>query len=185
MRRAEREQSKAYMNLFTVMVTSVALLAPMPTEAQTVAITRAGSRPVQAGPTENFTGSARVERLFDAVDPSHAGGGSVTFEPGARTAWHSHPRGQILIVTAGTGRVQGWGGPVEEIRTGDVVRIPAGQKHWHGGSPRASMTRYYRRAVTIVDAEELGGVMTEKLAELFEENSGLPARGAPRRRAVA
>ena len=128
------------MNLFTVVVTSVAVLASTPTEAQTLGITRAGSRPVQAGTTENFTGSARIERLFDAVGPSHAGGGSVTFEPGARTAWHSHPRGQILIVTAGTGRVQGWGGPVEEIRTGDVVRISAGQKHWHGGSPRASMT---------------------------------------------
>lgn len=78
--------------------------------------------------------------LFEAVDPSHASGGSVTFEPGARTAWHSHPRGQILIVTAGAGRVQRWGEPIEEIRTGDVVRIPAGQKHWHGASPQASMT---------------------------------------------
>ena len=81
-----------------------------------------------------------VEMLFEALDPSHASGGSVTFEPRARTAWHSHPRGQILIVTAGTGRVQLWGGPIEEIRAGDVVRIPAGQKHWHGASPQASMT---------------------------------------------
>ena len=78
--------------------------------------------------------------LFEGVDHSGASGGSVTFEPGARTAWHSHPGGQILIVTAGTGRVQRWGGPIEEIRTGDVVRIPAGQKHWHGASPQASMT---------------------------------------------
>ena len=78
--------------------------------------------------------------LFEALDPSHASGGSVTFEPGARTAWHSHPRGQILIVTAGTGRVQRWGDPIEEMRAGDVVRIPAGQKHWHGASPQASMT---------------------------------------------
>jgi 4-carboxymuconolactone decarboxylase len=78
--------------------------------------------------------------LFEAVDPSHASGGSVTFEPGARTAWHSHPRGQILIITAGAGRVQRWGDPVEEVRAGDVVRIPAGQKHWHGASPHASMT---------------------------------------------
>jgi 4-carboxymuconolactone decarboxylase len=78
--------------------------------------------------------------LFEALDPSHASGGSVSFEPGARTAWHSHPRGQILIVTAGTGRAQLWGGPLEEIRPGDVVRIPAGAKHWHGASPQASMS---------------------------------------------
>ena len=78
--------------------------------------------------------------LFEALDPSHASGGTVSFEPGARTAWHSHPRGQILIVTAGTGRVQRWGDPMEEIRAGDVVRIPAGEKHWHGASPLASMT---------------------------------------------
>ena len=78
--------------------------------------------------------------LFETLDPLHASAGSVTFEPGARTAWHSHPAGQILIVTAGTGRVQRWGDRIEEIRTGDVVRIPAGQKHWHGASPQASMT---------------------------------------------
>jgi 4-carboxymuconolactone decarboxylase len=78
--------------------------------------------------------------LFEALDPSHASGGSVTFEPGARTAWHTHPRGQILIVTAGAGRIQRWGDPIEEIRAGDVVRIAAGQKHWHGASPAASMT---------------------------------------------
>ena len=78
--------------------------------------------------------------LFEAREGSHASGGSVTFEPGARTAWHSHPGGQMLIVTAGTGRVQRWGDPIEEIRAGDIVKIPAGQKHWHGASPRASMT---------------------------------------------
>ena len=96
--------------------------------------------PSGQGRRTNFTGEVRVEMLFEALDPSHASGGSVTFEPGARTAWHSHPRGQILIVTAGTGRVQRWGDPIEEIRAGDVVRIPAGQKHWHGASPQASMT---------------------------------------------
>ena len=96
-------------------------------EAQTIDISRAGFRLVRSGPPENFTGAVRVEMLFDANDPSHASGGAVTFEPGARTAWHSHPRGQILIVTAGIGRVQRWGDPVEEVRTGDVVRIPAGQ----------------------------------------------------------
>jgi 4-carboxymuconolactone decarboxylase len=125
---------------FTATSTILALLASASTEAQTLVITRGGSRPVNAAPTENFTGRVRVEALFEALDPSHASGGSVTFEPGARTAWHSHPRGQILIVTAGTGRVQRWGDPIEEIRAGDVVRIPAGQKHWHGASPQASMT---------------------------------------------
>ena len=128
------------MKLFTAILTTIALLTSAPTEAQTIIITRGGSRAVRPGPAENFTGGVRVEMLFEAVDPSHASGGSVAFEPGARTAWHSHPGGQILVVTAGTGRVQQWGGSIEEIQTGDVVRIPAGQKHWHGASPQASMT---------------------------------------------
>jgi len=123
-----------------VMFATMALLASASTGAQTVAITRSGSREVRPGPAENFTGGVRVEMLFEAQEPSHASGGSVTFEPGARTAWHLHPRGQILIVTAGTGRVQRWGGPIDEIQAGDVVRIPAGEKHWHGASPQASMT---------------------------------------------
>jgi 4-carboxymuconolactone decarboxylase len=127
------------MNLFS-WILATALLASVPAEAQNIVITRGGSRAVRPGPAENFTGGVRVEMLFEALDPSHASGGTVSFEPGARTAWHSHPRGQILIVTAGTGRVQRWGDPIEEIRSGDVVRIPAGQKHWHGASPQASMT---------------------------------------------
>ena len=128
------------MNMFTAMLAMMALLIWSSSHAQTLVIARAGSRPIRQAPAENFTGSARVEMLFEARDGSHASGGSVTFEPGARTAWHSHPGGQILIITAGTGRVQRWGDPIEEIRAGDVVRIPAGQKHWHGASPRASMT---------------------------------------------
>jgi 4-carboxymuconolactone decarboxylase len=128
------------MVLFTATLTTLALLASAAMEAQTVISSRGGSRQISPAPVENFTGEVRIERLFEAVDPSDAGGGAVTFAPGARTAWHSHPRGQILIVTAGTGRVQLWGKPVEEIRTGDVVRIPAGQKHWHGASPWGSMT---------------------------------------------
>ena len=128
------------MNSLPTILMAIALLASVSSEAQTLAITRGGSRPVQPAPAENFTGGVRVEALFEALDPSHVSGGSVTFEPGARTVWHSHPRGQILIVTAGTGRVQQWGDPIEAIRQGDVVRIPAGQKHWHGASPQASMT---------------------------------------------
>jgi 4-carboxymuconolactone decarboxylase len=121
-------------------LTTLILVAVSSATAQTLAITRGGSRSVSAAPPENFTGAARVEALFDAVDPAHASGGAVTFDPGARTAWHTHPRGQILIVTAGTGRVQRWGDPIEEIAVGDVVSIPAGQKHWHGASPRTAMT---------------------------------------------
>jgi 4-carboxymuconolactone decarboxylase len=106
----------------------------------TLVISRGGSRAIQRAPEADFTGDVRVEALYGAVDPSHSSGGFVTFAAGARTAWHSHPGGQILIVMAGTGRVQLWGQPIEEIQTGDVVRIPAGAKHWHGASPRASMT---------------------------------------------
>ena len=128
------------MNPFTVMLTTIVLIAAASLEAQKIDVTRGGSRAVRPGPAANFTGDVRVEMLFEALDPSHASGGTVTFAPGARTAWHSHPRGQILIVTAGIGRVQRWDQPVEEIRAGDVVRIPAGAKHWHGASPHASMT---------------------------------------------
>jgi 4-carboxymuconolactone decarboxylase len=128
------------MNLSTAMITAMALLASASTDAQTLGITRGASRTALPAPADNFTGDARVETLFEALDPSDASGGTVTFEAGARTAWHSHPRGQILIVTAGIGRVQRWGDPIEEIRQGDVVRIPAGQKHWHGASPQTSMT---------------------------------------------
>src|SRR6476659_8023445 len=110
------------------------------TGAPTLTIDRAGSRAIERAPEANFTGDVRVERLYDAVDPSHSSGGVVTFAPGARTAWHSHPGGQILIVTAGTGRVQIWEQPLEEIRAGDVGTIPAGAKHWHGASANASMT---------------------------------------------
>jgi 4-carboxymuconolactone decarboxylase len=130
---------------FTAFLMMLVLVASASTGAQstgapTLAINRAGSRAIERAPEANFTGDVRVERLYDAVDPSHSSGGFVTFAPGARTAWHSHPGGQILLVTAGTGRVQLWDQPIEEIRAGDVVRIPAGVKHWHGASPRASMT---------------------------------------------
>jgi len=128
------------MSLSTAVITAMALLASASTDAQTLGITRGASRPALPAPADNFTGGARVETLFEALDPSDASGGTVTFEAGARTAWHSHPRGQILIVTAGIGRVQRWGDPIEEIRRGDVVRIPPGQKHWHGASPQTSMT---------------------------------------------
>jgi len=97
--------------------------------SQTINITRSGSQPSAKGQAEYFTGTVRIEPLFKANDPSRTSVSLVTFDPGARTAWHTHPFGQILIVTAGSGWVQQWGGPIEEIRQGDVVRIPPGLKH--------------------------------------------------------
>ncbi len=103
-------------------------------------IQRIGSKPSAQGSSEWFTGSVRLDPLLQAPDPALVQGASVTFEPGARTAWHTHPLGQTLIVTAGCGRAQRWGGPIEEIRPGDVVWIPPGEKHWHGATPTTAMT---------------------------------------------
>jgi quercetin dioxygenase-like cupin family protein len=103
-------------------------------------IKRSGSQPSGTAPAEYFTGAVRIDPLFEANAPARVGGASVTFEPGARTAWHTHPLGQTLIVTAGCGRVQRWGGPLEEIRPGDVVSILPGEKHWHGAAPTTAMT---------------------------------------------
>ncbi len=106
----------------------------------TMEINRNGSQPSGKGPAEHFTGTVRVAPMFKAPDPARAVGASVTFEPGARTAWHTHPLGQTLIVTAGRGWVQSEGGPVEEIRPGDVIWFPSGEKHWHGATPTTAMT---------------------------------------------
>ena len=159
------------MYLFTAMLTTMALLASAPMQVHTLVITRGGSRTARPAPADNFTGGARVEMLFEALDPSDVSGGSVTFEPGARTAWHSHPRGQILIVTAGTGRVQRWGDPIEEIRAGDVVRIPAGQKHWHGASPQASMTH-------IAITERRDGTTVQWMEKVSEEQCNAAPPGS-------
>jgi quercetin dioxygenase-like cupin family protein len=102
-------------------------------------IKRIGSQPSVEGPAEWFTGTVRIDPLFSAQEPSHVSGARVTFEPGARTAWHSHPLGQTLIITSGSGRVQHEGGPVEEVHPGDVVRFEPGEKHWHGASPTTAM----------------------------------------------
>ncbi|MBB4008429.1 (R)-mandelonitrile lyase [Allorhizobium taibaishanense] len=103
-------------------------------------IRRAGSQPSGKGPADWFTGTVRIDPLFPVRDPARAAGNTVIFEPGARTAWHTHPLGQVLIVTSGLGRVQRDGGPVEEIRPGDVVWFGPGEKHWHGASPTTAMT---------------------------------------------
>jgi quercetin dioxygenase-like cupin family protein len=112
-----------------------------PTDAgKKIEIARVGSQPSTKGKTEYFTGSVRIDPLFSAIDPSRVSGGSVTFEPGARSAWHTHPAGQILIVTAGCGWVQQWGEKIQEMRPGDVIRIPPGVKHWHGATATTSVT---------------------------------------------
>ncbi len=103
-------------------------------------VKRVGSRPSGKGSAEWFTGTVRIDPLFDAPEPARAHGASVTFEPGARTAWHTHPLGQTLIVTSGSGLAQRWGGPIEEIHPGDVVWFEAGEKHWHGAAPTTAMT---------------------------------------------
>lgn len=119
---------------------SIGLSVAFAADPQEIVVTRAGSQPSEAGPEKNFSGSVRVDSRFQAPTPARVGGGIVTFEPGARTKWHTHPLGQTLIVTAGVGRVQEWGDPVQEIRPGDVVWIPPGVKHWHGASPTTGMT---------------------------------------------
>ncbi len=103
-------------------------------------IKRSSSQPSGKGPDEYFTGTVRIDPLFQAPDPARVSGASVTFEPGARTAWHTHPLGQTLIVTAGGGLAQREGGPIEEIRPGDVIWFPPGEKHWHGASAATAMT---------------------------------------------
>jgi quercetin dioxygenase-like cupin family protein len=103
-------------------------------------IRRGGSQPSRKGPAEYFTGTVRIDPLIEAPDPARVAAAIVTFEPGARTAWHTHPLGQTLFVTAGSGLAQRWGGPIEEIRPGDVIWFPPGEKHWHGAAATAPMT---------------------------------------------
>lgn len=130
--------------------------------SRSISITRCGSQQSTKGPAEYFTGSVQVEPVFSAHDPSRASGGKVTFEPGARSAWHTHPLGQILMVTAGTGWIQQWGGRVEEIRKGDVVWTPAGVKHWHGATPNTAMTH-------IAIQEQLNGKVVEWMEKVTDE----------------
>jgi quercetin dioxygenase-like cupin family protein len=129
----------------------------------TMEIKRNGSQPSGKGSPDYFTGTVRVDPLFQAPDPGRVSGGSVTFEPGARTAWHAHPLGQTLIVTAGCGRVQREGGPIEEIRPGDVVWIPPGVKHWHGAAPTTAMTH-------IAIQEKFDGKVVEWMEKVSDED---------------
>jgi quercetin dioxygenase-like cupin family protein len=125
-------------------------------------ITRNGSLPSGKGPGEWFTGTVRIDPLFQAHQPARAAGASVTFEPGSRTAWHTHPLGQTLIVIAGAGLAQRWDGPIEEIRPGDVVWFPPGEKHWHGATPTTAMTH-------LALQEQLDGKAVEWLEKVSDE----------------
>lgn len=125
-------------------------------------IQRNGTQPSTKGSADYFTGTVRVDPLFQAPEPARARGAYVTFEPGARTAWHTHPLGQTLVVTAGCGRVQRWGGPIEEIRPGDVVWFPPGEKHWHGAAPTTAMTH-------LAISEPLDGNAVEWLEQVSDE----------------
>jgi quercetin dioxygenase-like cupin family protein len=125
-------------------------------------IKRSGSQPSGKGSTEYFTGTVRIDPLFAAHDPARAVGASVTFEPDGRTAWHTHPLGQTLIVTAGCGLVQRWGEPTEEIRPGDVVWFPPGEKHWHGATATTAMTH-------IAIQEQLDGKTVDWMEKVSDE----------------
>lgn len=125
-------------------------------------ITRCGSQPSAAGPADYFTGVVRIDAPFAGVEPARIGGATVTFEPGARTAWHTHPFGQTLIVTAGHGWVQRDGGPVEEISSGDIVWIAPGEKHWHGATATTAMTH-------IAIAEKLNGSPVDWMEKVTDE----------------
>ena len=160
------------MTVLTITIMSLMLFALVVSKAQTsevqaptpssIKISHNDSLESKKASGDYFTGEVQVQELFPADDPSRTSGGIVTFEPGARSAWHTHPLGQILIVTDGTGWVQQWGGPIQEIRKGDVVRIPAGVKHWHGATPSTAMTH-------IAIQEQLNGKAVEWMEKVSDE----------------
>jgi quercetin dioxygenase-like cupin family protein len=125
-------------------------------------IKRNGTQPAGKGPSDWFTGTVRIDPLFAANEARRAAAASVTFEPGARTAWHTHPRGQTLIVTVGFGLVQREGGPIEEIRPGDIVWFEPGERHWHGASPTTAMTH-------IATQEHLDGKVVDWMEHVTDE----------------
>jgi quercetin dioxygenase-like cupin family protein len=152
------------MNMKTVLTVALSLGASAASAEpdKAVSVTRVGTNPSMAGPSSNFTGAVRVDSRFSATAPAKVGGGTVTFEPGARTAWHTHPLGQTLIVTAGVGLVQHWDGEVQEIRPGDIAWIPPGVKHWHGAAPATGMSH-------IAISETLDGKSVEWMEHVTDE----------------
>lgn len=159
------------MNLFAVTALSLSFLASVAQSAdpQSIKITRKDSQPSRQGSADNFTGSVRIDSSFQSSAPARMSGAIVTFEPGARTAWHTHPLGQLLIVIAGTGRVQRWGDPVDEIRQRDMAWIPPGQKHWHGAAPNSSMAH-------IAIVEQLDGKSVDWMEKVSDAQYGAPLR---------
>jgi 4-carboxymuconolactone decarboxylase len=151
--------------LMTVVLTTMA-------SAQEIKVTRASAQSPRFAPAENFTGTVRIEWLFSSEAPARISGGLVSFEAGARTAWHTHPLGQTLIVMNGVGRVQQWGGTVQEIQKGDTVRIPPNVKHWHGASPEAAMSH-------IAISEQLDGKSVEWLEKVSDAEFNMPLPGQP------
>lgn len=153
--------------VFTVCLANAQIEQRGGKQMQSITIARSGSQPSSQGQAEYFTGSVRVDPLFSVVEPSRIAGARVTFEPGARTAWHTHPLGQTLIVTAGTGWVQQEGGPVQEIREGDVVRISSSVKHWHGATATTRMTH-------IAIQEQLDGKVVDWMEQVSDEQYRRP-----------
>ena len=154
------------MKLLAVTLVSLSMAASAFAQSD-LTIVRSGAQPSRLGPDATFTGAVRVDPLFQPREPSRASGAYVTFQPGARSAWHTHPLGQVLIVTAGVGRVQRWDGPVEEIRQGDVVWIPPGVKHWHGASPDSVLTH-------IGIQEHVDGKTVDWLEKVSDAQYGVP-----------
>lgn len=160
------------MKMLAIAIASSSLLAsvspvkqaqvPSSNNAQIVEVKRNGSQPSTKGAAENFTGTVRIDPLFEAREPARASGARVTFEPSARTAWHTHPLGQTLIVTAGSGYVQQQGRLIQEIRPGDVVQIPPGVKHWHGATATTAMTH-------IALQEQLDGKNVDWMEQVSDE----------------
>ena len=155
---------RCFLKITGAVFATPAILRAHSTQTQQInmEIKRIGSQPSSKGPADWFTGTVRIDPLFQANPPARAAGASVTFEPGARTAWHTHPLGQTLIVTAGCGWVQREGGPIEEIHPGDVISIPPGEKHWHGATPTTAMTH-------IAIQEALDGKVVDWLEKVSDE----------------
>jgi len=147
------------LTMSVLMITTATVFADPSGE---VTVTTAGSQSEVNGPAENFTGKAQVVSRFKGTDPARVSGGIVRFEPGAHTAWHTHPLGQTLIVTEGEGRVQNWEGPAHTIKVGDIVWIPPGVKHWHGATPSSAMTH-------VAIAEALDGKTVEWMEKVTDE----------------
>jgi quercetin dioxygenase-like cupin family protein len=153
------------MRFHAAVIAALSLAVSMPVVAQDLQIQRNGSQPSGKGPAEFFTGGVRVDPMFQMQAPARTRGGLVTFEPGARSAWHTHPLGQILIVTSGLGLVQQWCQPVQQIRPGDIVWIPPGVKHWHGAAPTMAMTH-------IAIQEHLDGKVVDWMEKVSDEQYG-------------